>query len=238
VNRFSIIVIVFSLSIGGCAGLPVEDPYGHTPEIVVPDVFIIAPDESDSAIEVEGVYHTVQKGHTLWRIAKIYGVSIDQILTHNEISNAAQLEKGQQLLIPGAQQVESIVVESKEEKDDFVWPIEGKIISFFRDRKGTSTNKGIDIKINEGASIGAARTGRVVFADELLGYGQTVILDHEDGLYSVYSNNAELVVKLNDLVFKNKIIAYGGTVRDLAYLHFEIRRKSIEDNPLYYLPKR
>ena len=84
--------------------------------------------------------------------------------------------------------------------------------------------------------VKAARTGRVVFADYLSGYGYTVILDHLDGLYSVYARNSKLLVKLGELVLRNRNIAQIGRSGNLAYLHFQIRKKSIEDNPLYYLP--
>ena len=107
----------------------------------------------------------------------------------------------------------------------------------FRDRTESGYSKGIDIKGSDGDAVKAARSGRVVFADELPGYGKTIILKHEDGYYSVYGNNAKLLVGLDDLVFKNKTISFIGETGDIAYLHFEIRRKSIEDNPLYYLPK-
>ena len=67
-------------------------------------------------------------------------------------------------------------------------------------------------------------------------YGNTVILDHLDGYFTVYSNNARILVNLGDVVLKGKEIAQIGRRNDLAALHFEIRRNSIEDNPLYYLP--
>ena len=92
------------------------------------------------------------------------------------------------------------------------------------------------ILVKEGDMVKAARTGRVVFADYLSGYGYTVILDHSDGLYSVYAKNSKLLVKLGESVLRSKDIARVGRSGSLAYLHFQIRKKSIEDNPLYYLP--
>jgi murein DD-endopeptidase MepM/ murein hydrolase activator NlpD len=61
-------------------------------------------------------------------------------------------------------------------------------------------------------------------------------LDHSDGFHSVYANNSKLLVALGELVLKNGTLAHVGHSRNLAYLHFQIRKKSVEDNPLYYLP--
>ena len=63
-----------------------------------------------------------------------------------------------------------------------------------------------------------------------------MILDHADGFYTVYANNAKLLVKVNEYAAKGRPVALIGKREQLAYLHFEIRRNSVEDNPLYYLP--
>ena len=110
-------------------------------------------------------------------------------------------------------------------------------IKYFHQRqKNGGIHKGISIQAQAGDTVRAARTGRVVFADYLSGYGQTVILDHLDGLYSVYARNSKLLVKLDELVLKNSGVAEIGASDHLVYLHFEIRKNSVEDNPLYYLP--
>lgn len=183
-----------------------------------------------------GVYHKVSNGETLWRIAKIYNVSLNKLIELNNIPDVAQIEKNQLIFIPDATEVKEIAFESGSEDKEFVWPIKGKVVSYFHGRKGNSINKGIDIHAKEGEIVRAARTGKVVFADYLSGYGNTIILDHNDGFYSVYSQNSKLLVKLGELVFKNKEISQLGITNDLAFLHFEIRKDSIEDNPLYYLP--
>ncbi len=225
------VFFVLSVGLNGCASLPVEPVYtGAIPSVDTVEKEEIAPAQ-------QGIYHMVGRGQTLWRIAKTYGVAIDEIVRSNNIIDPTQIEKGQKLFVPRARAVEDIVIESESEEDEFVWPLNGLVISRFRDRTDVGYNKGIDIKGSNGDAVKAARRGRVVFADDLFGYGKTIILKHDDGYYSVYANNAKLMVALNDLVFKNKTISYIGQTGDIAYLHFEIRRKSIEDNPLYYLPK-
>jgi murein DD-endopeptidase MepM/ murein hydrolase activator NlpD len=184
----------------------------------------------------QGTYHKVKQGETLWRIAKTYNVSVDDIAQTNNIPRAAKIEKGQLVFIPGATKVLDIVLDVDYAQNDFVWPVKGKVIRYYHERYGNEVHKGIDIKASVGDEVKAARTGRVVFADYLSGYGYTVILDHSDGFHSVYANNSKLLVALGELVLKNGTLAHVGHSRNLAYLHFQIRKKSVEDNPLYYLP--
>ncbi len=184
----------------------------------------------------QGIYHKVKKGETLWRIAKTYKVSISAIAQANKIPKAAKIEKNQLVFIPGAKKTFDIIQDVDYAQNEFVWPIKGKVIRYYHVRYGNMINKGIDIKARVGDEVKAARTGRVVFADYLSGYGYTVILDHSDGFHSVYARNSKLLVELGDLVLKNNVLAHVGHSRNLAYLHFQIRKKSIEDNPLYYLP--
>jgi len=184
----------------------------------------------------QGIYHKVKKGETLWRIAETYDVPVSNITRANNIPKAAKIEKDQLVFIPGAKKVKDIILDADHSQNDFIWPIKGKVIKYFHERYGNVINKGIGIKARVGDEVKAARTGRVVFADFLSGYGYTVILDHSDGFHTVYANNSKLFVELGELVLKNTTLARVGHNRNLAYLHFQIRKKSIEDNPLYYLP--
>jgi len=184
----------------------------------------------------QGIYHKVKKGETLWRIAQVYSVPVRNIARVNNIPKAAKIEKNQLVFIPGAKKVLEIDLDADHSQNDFIWPIKGKVIRYFHERYGNVINKGIGIKARVGDEVRAARTGRVVFADYLIGYGYTVILDHSDGFHSVYANNSKLFVELDELILKNMTLARVGYYRNLAYVHFQIRKKSIEDNPLYYLP--
>lgn len=184
----------------------------------------------------QGVYHKVKAGETLWRIARTYGVAVNDITRANNIPEAAKIEKDQLVFIPGAGAVRDIVLDANNAQNEFIWPIRGKVIKYFRERQGERISRGIDITAQEGDAVRAARTGRVVFADYLSGYGYTVILDHLDGLCSVYAKNSKLFVELDELALKDSVIARLGRSSDLAYLHFEIRKNSVADNPLYYLP--
>jgi len=185
-----------------------------------------------------GVYHKVTAGQTLWQIAGIYGVKMQDIVNSNNIPNGTTLEVGQLLFIPGVSQVQSGSEHPIDNnRNQFIWPLHGKVVIYFDDPIGFNTlNHGIDIQAQAGDTVQAAREGDVVMADYMNGYGQTVMIDHKDGFISVYARNARLLVKLGDHVFKGDAIAEVGQLGSRVVEHFEIRRGSQAMNPLYYLP--
>jgi murein DD-endopeptidase MepM/ murein hydrolase activator NlpD len=195
---------------------------------------------TDKSVEQrKGVYHKVNKGETLWRIAKTYKISPDDIIQANSIPNAASIEENQLLFIPGAEAVETVILPlTPGGKDgDYAWPVKGRIVSYFDDRKGGHKNPGIDIKSLEGDVVKASREGHVVFADHLSGYGDTIILDHADGFFTVYGHNERILVKLGDYVFRGEKIAQIGDSSRGAFVHFEVRKGDAAKNPLHYLPR-
>ena len=185
----------------------------------------------------EGIYHKVKKGETLWSIAQTYGVSLEQLISANNIPDAARIEENQLILIPGASVLKEVSVPLPDyKKEEFNWPVRGKILSFFNEAKGSHPNRGIDIQVNDGDTVKAAREGKVVFADFLAGYGDTVIVDHGDGFLSVYAQNTRLLVKLGDHVYKGESLAKVGEQGRLAIAHFEVRKGQESQNPLHFLP--
>lgn len=217
----SITLISIVLLVAGCAGVP---PYTGP---VIPG----------SRQAVSGIHHRVSAGQTLWRISRIYGVDIDEILRVNHISEEAKIEVGQLLLIPVPIRPQNITTKSG--GDDFIWPLKGRVISGFGLNYRNLMNKGINIQALTGAQVFAARSGRVVFcADNFGNFGKTVIIDHGDGLRSVYSRISQIYVRSGDLVQSGSIIgSVGISARDKnSYLHFEIRKGALPENPLFYLP--
>ena len=178
------------------------------------------------------------KGQTLFRIAKAYGVPVEEIIQSNNIPNAAAIEVNQLILIPGAKDVKDITAGKTpdENPEEFAWPIKGHVISYFNDRHGEAVNRGVDIEVNEGDSVKAARGGQVVMADYMAGYGKTLMIEHGDGFISVYSQNRKLLPSVGDHVLKGDIIAEVGRVGKKSFEHFELRKGQTAVNPLYYLP--
>lgn len=218
-NLFFGLILSSLLWIAGCATVP---PVPPTAGAVIP--------------HGKGVTHKVHAAETIWRIARTYNVTIDDIVKANNLPNAAHIEKNQFLFIPGADAVKTIILEPGQKDVEFIWPMKGKVISYFLERRGLRINKGIHIQAKEGETLCASRSGKVVFADYLNGYAYTLILDHSDGFYSVYAQNSKLMVKLDDVIAQGAAIAQVGKNSESAYLHFEIRKRSKADNPLYYLP--
>lgn len=231
----SVSVIILS----GCITVE-HDPLSSVAggEVVSPQVKGVTPKVRPKQ-EYYGIYHKVLKGETLWRIAKTYGVDVDLITVANQIPNAAMIEENQLIMIPGVDEVQKVapVVTAQQKSDEFIWPLQGRVISYFQDRLGKEYNRGIHIEARSGSTVRAVREGTVVFADRLAGYAQTVILDHGDGFFSVYGRNAELSVDLGDYVFQGDSVGRLGDLARRNYLHFEIRQDHRASNPLYYLPR-
>ena len=225
-----VLFLTGGLLLSGC--VTVDAPQKAAPAEVV-EKPVPAPEEKP-----QGAYHKVQKGETLWRIAQAYNVSISDIIKGNNIPSGAVIEENQLLLIPGTKPVKEVQVlaEEEAESDTFIWPVKGKVVSYFGDWKAAYLNRGIGIEAPEGEPIQASRGGKVVFSDYLNGYGNTVIIHHRDNYFSVYSQNEENLVNVGDDVARGNPIGKVGRKGKSSLLHFEIRKNANPDNPLYYLP--
>lgn len=117
------------------------------------------------------------------------------------------------------------------------WPAQGQIIARFQ--SNGSLNKGIDIAGQLGQPVKAAANGTVVYAGRgLLGYGDMIIIKHDETYLSAYAHNSRLLVKEGEQVRTGQTIAeMGNTGTDRVKLHFEIRRRGQPVDPLGYLPK-
>jgi len=114
-------ITVFIFTLAGCAPAPV----------------IKEPKEVPPVTKRGGIYHKVAKGETLWRISKNYGVDIETLVESNSLSDAGNVKVGQQIFIPTnivqpAPKLEPSPVYSKE---DFIWPVKGRIILSFQKRR-------------------------------------------------------------------------------------------------------
>lgn len=118
------------------------------------------------------------------------------------------------------------------------WPTEGKVIETFGASEGG--NKGIDIAGSKGQAIIATADGRVVYAGNALrGYGNLIIIKHNDDYLSAYAHNDTMLVReQQEVKAGQKIATMGSTGTSSTRLHFEIRYKGKSVNPLRYLPQR
>lgn len=118
----------------------------------------------------------------------------------------------------------------------WAWPSAGKVLAAYSE----NTNKGLDIGGKPGDPVFAAGDGKVVYAGSgLRGYGQLVIVKHNNSFLSAYAHNQKILVKEKQEVTRGqKIAEMGDTDSDKVKLHFEIRRQGKPIDPLIYLPKR
>lgn len=119
---------------------------------------------------------------------------------------------------------------------NFIWPASGALIAGFDEAK----NKGLGIAGKAGDAVLAAADGRVVYAGAgLRGYGNLIILKHNNTFLTAYAHNQTLLVKEDQTVKKGqKIAEMGSTDADRVKLHFEIRRSGKPVDPARYLPAR
>ena len=118
----------------------------------------------------------------------------------------------------------------------FVWPASGQVIANFDE----NTNKGVSIGGKIGDPVLAAADGRVVYAGAgLRGYGNLIILQHNNTYLTAYAHNQALLVRENQSVKQGqKIAEMGSSDTDRVKLHFEVRRLGKPVDPLSHLPKR
>lgn len=118
------------------------------------------------------------------------------------------------------------------------WPAGGRIIQAFS--ASDASRPGLDIGGTEGQAVKAAAAGSVVYSGSgLIGYGELIIIKHNDRLLSAYAHNRKRMVQENDPVKAGqKIAEMGRNGSNRVMLHFEIREHGTPVDPLRYLPKR
>ena len=209
-------------------------------------------------------YYTVKPGDTLIRIGMDNGQSWRDIIRWNKIDNPNLIETGQVLRVaPPAPEVAVVrpatsstatapmpvasapsssattpavapaAPSAAEDAISFQWPARGNLISGFDESK----NKGLDIGGKVGDPVLAAADGRVVYAGAgLRGYGNLIILKHNNTYLTAYAHNQTLLVKEDQAIKRGqKIAEMGNSDADQVKLHFEIRRQGKPVDPAKYL---
>jgi len=194
--------------------------------------------------------HIVRRGETLFSIAWRYGKDPADVARWNRLGDGSLIHPGQVIRL-SAPSGSTARTSSKSRRPPqtlpkvpaqppppWTWPAKGRIDVGFGGKPGTGT--GVLINGKAGQAISAAASGRVVYAGSgLIGYGQLIILKHNDTYLSAYGYNASLLVKEGQTIKKGQRIATMGEGPERkARLHFEIRRNGKPVNPRQYLPAR
>ncbi len=185
-------------------------------------------------------YHLVSPGETLTGIARNYGVSVEQLAEYNSINNKDQLFPGQRLLIINSSNNNNSTITSSSSRGlanmIMDWPVVGWISSPFGQRDGRP-HEGVDIAANMGDPVKAAMSGKVIYAGSRGTYGLTVILDHGDGITTLYAHCSQILVNKGQRVQQGDIIAkVGSTGRSTGpHLHMELRSEGVPYDPLLFI---
>lgn len=190
------------------------------------------------------IYHVVGENETLWRIAKAYGIDMQEIVRANDLKDTT-VQVGQKLLMPGA--TERVEVEKYRPpktgekfklKESFGYPCVGRIVAGFGSAKGEHKLEGVEFSVGRAAKVVASRTGEVVLvAGKFPGYGGVVILQHGPSYRTFYGYLAETPLRVGDAVAKGEIIGTTGEEprSGKSRLHFRVYEGETAVNPLEHL---
>lgn len=187
--------------------------------------------------------HVVKTGETLQVIAKQIGVKPEQLAKINHINYPYVIYPGQTLYFSERSKYRGERRLSPKSKDmvfkdgkkiHWGWPIKGITM-----RSYANNSKGLDVGGQLGTPVRAAAKGIVVYSGHALkGYGKFIIIKHNENFLSAYAHNQEIMVKEGDHVNLGQEIAkMGKSDSEKVKLHFEIRYKGKEIDPLPLLPK-
>ncbi|MCG0277036.1 MAG: M23 family metallopeptidase [Thermanaeromonas sp.] len=195
--------------------------------------FLVLPFEGERTYEVK-------KGDTIWGIAQVFDLRVEEIMEANGITDPRTLQVGTLLTLPESRKPVGNYSHpvSRGGLVSFLWPVIGPITSFFGWR-GEEFHHGLDIAVEAGTLIRSARSGTVEFSGWRNSiYGRTVILDHGQGLKTVYAHNEANLVVPGEYVEAGQVIARVGSSGRATgpHLHFEVWEKGRPVNPLRFLP--
>lgn len=203
--------------------------------------------------------HLVRRGETLYAIAFRYDTDFRRLAVINHLRPPYSLRVGQVLSLQGITRGVSpsrpayssgyrhVVPQKKQaviysprvvtrSGSGWLWPVSGRVATTFIPAQG---QKGINIACNKGDKVRASTGGIVAYAGSgLSGYGNLIIIKHNNEYLTAYGNNARNLVSEGQRVTSGQVIAEAGVI-DRKYwgVHFEIRKAGIPVNPLNYLQK-
>lgn len=213
-----------------------------------------AGNSSKSEGSYSGSVYTVKRGDTLSRISRMTGTSVRDLARMNGISPPYTIEIGQKLKVSGASkssgskksssQTAKVTPSSAVPKSSWPpvgqrcwrWPASGKVVMTYSTSEGG--NKGIDIAGSRGQPVYAAGAGKVVYVgNQLRGYGNLVMIKHNEDYITAYAHNDKLMVNNGKNVkIGQQIATMGSSDADSVRLHFQIRYRATAIDPLRYLP--
>jgi murein DD-endopeptidase MepM/ murein hydrolase activator NlpD len=245
----------------GCAGTArataTSTPRAQAEEVArepsaAPELATPAAPQDDTTGTADGIVHIVQPGQTLWRIARAYDVDLDALAAANGIEDPSRVDVGTPIFIPGARATiavapypapppsrSSATAIRPEPSADFLWPVDGgAFMRPFGEPRRHHLHAGVDIRGANGQDILASRDGVVAFCGRTkTGYGTMVILDHGDGVQTLYAHARKVLVEQGQAVLRGQPIALLGRTGNATteHCHFELRLENRAVDPMPYL---
>ncbi len=203
--------------------------------------------------------YVVKKGDTLYGIAWRHGLDHRQLAAWNKLGSGTLIQPGQRIHLrppttptassrtrPPADSTPKTTTRPRanpppkaaEPPPRWRWPVAGRVVAEFGSEAANRT--GALLAGRRAEPVYAAASGKVVYAGSgLIGYGQLIIIKHNESFLSAYGHNEMLLVGEGDQIAKGQAIAKMGMGPGrLPRLHFEIRKNGNPVNPRQYLPKR
>jgi LysM repeat protein len=213
----------------------------------------------------DGILYTWKQGDSLTKIADSYTANISDIISwpsnHMEITNPGTIAAGSLVMIPGGSRplqswIQVVAYSPKSGvtrviagaggcqvpdggpvgSTGFIWPSANNYLSGY---DFTSYHKGIDIAANTGDRVWASDSGTVVYAGPNdSGYGNMVMIDHNNGYATLYGHLSSVLVTCGSFVYQGATIGLAGATGNTTgpHLHFEVRLDGGFINPWYVLP--
>ncbi len=210
--------------------------------------------------------YTVKKGDSIYVISRAFGVDMARLARTNNIKKPYIIHEGEVLRIPSgnryykstSKNIKMAAINKSDNKytprpkkisrkivdvppkssGRFSWPVNGKVISSYGPKKGGLHNDGINIKAARGTPVKSAENGVVAYVgSELEGFGNLVLVRHENRYMSAYAHLDKAIVKKGQRLSKGDVLGKVGSTGgvDTPQLHFEIRKGTKALNPMKYL---
>ncbi|MGD0021777.1 MAG: M23 family metallopeptidase [Smithellaceae bacterium] len=213
--------------------------------------------KTDGSDKVKGSAEIIneEKGKSSSETKPVADKKIETPAVSSEIPQEAKIEQRDELKqadatpaikLPGEKiesepKVKPRAVENEQiklEKKLFIWPVNGRVKTRFGIQPNKTFHNWIKIVSVAGSEVKAAASGNVIFSSKLKGYGQTIIVRHENNFTTVYTHLKKINVKADQNIKKGEKIALVGDIDKTgdAYINFEIRLQGKARNPLFFLP--
>lgn len=190
-----------------------------------------------------GSTYVVKKGDTVYGVSRENGILMNDLVSMNDLKQPYALRIGQTLTLPNKESVSfvaqtEIAPPPKISGKGFMWPVNGRVLSSYGPKQAGYHNDGVNISAPRGSSVYASDSGVVVHAsNKLEGYGNLILIKHENGWVTAYAHTDKMLVKKGQQVERGQVVAeVGQTGRvNSPQLHFEMRQGTRAVNPTLYL---